>query len=52
MTDKYKTTNRANTKELQELSELNSVAKKPNSSLVPQFKFDSKFIDNKLSNGW
>ena len=48
ISEKEKTTNKE--KELQELSELKSVAEKPNSSLVPQVKCDSNFIDNELSN--
>ena len=48
ISEKEKTTNKK--KELQELSELKSVAEKPNSSLVPQVKCDSNFIDNELSN--
>ena len=48
ISEKEKTTNKE--KELQELSALKSVAEKPNSSLVPQIKCDSNFIDNELSN--
>ena len=48
ITEKEKTTNKE--KELQELSELKSVAEKPNSSLVPQVKCGSNFIDYELSN--
>ena len=48
ISEKEKTTNKE--KELQELSELKSVAEKPNSSLVPQVKCESNFIDNELSN--
>ena len=45
---KKKTTNR--TKEIQEFSELKNIVDQPNSSLVLQFKRDSNFINNELSN--
>ena len=48
ISEKEKTTNRA--KEIQELSELKNVVDQPNSSLVLQFKRDSNFINNGLSN--
>ena len=48
MSEKEKTTNRA--KQLQEPSELNSVAEKPNPSLVSLAKRNSNFTDNELSN--
>ena len=43
ISEKEKTTNKE--EELQELSELKSVAEKPKSSLVPQVKCHSNFID-------
>ena len=43
ISEKEKNTNKE--EELQELSELKSVAEKTNSSLVPQVKCDSNFID-------
>lgn len=48
MTENEKNTNRP--KQLQELSELKSVAEKPNSGLVPQAKCNSKIIENESSN--
>ena len=48
VSEKEKATNKE--KELEELSELKSVVEKPDSSLVPQVKCDSNFIDNELSN--
>ena len=48
MTENEKNTNRP--KQLQELSELKSVAEKPNSGLVLQAKCNSKIIENESSN--